>query len=287
MKRSEAGRPNTSAAAPGALAQRFGRLAIASLHAELALAHKPGLVTPTDRGSHDDMDAGTFWRSLAALRGYFVAIAQAGIEGAGFDTLRRLGLHAEDAMLGATGGINTHRGAIFSLGLLTAQAAQLRAQGAVASGVQVCAGVSQWRDVLLDAPLDPTSHGQRMRRAHGVAGVREQAADGFPLLREIALPALQAALDAGLVEDAAHTHTLLSLIAAVDDLNLLHRGGIDGLRFAQQQARTFLARGGVWQDDWRAQIAILSRAFVARRLSPGGSADLLACAIFLQRQART
>ncbi len=71
----------------------------------------------------------------------------------------------------------------------------------------------------------------------------------------------------------------------MDDLNLLHRGGIDGLRFAQRQARRFLDRGSVWQDDWRAQLAAMGQAFVGRRLSPGGSADLLACAVFLQRQA--
>jgi triphosphoribosyl-dephospho-CoA synthase len=287
MKHVEAGRDTARIATPGALAGQFGRLAIGSLHAELALAHKPGLVTPTDRGSHEDMDAGTFWRSLAALRGYFVAIAQAGIDGAGFDTLRRLGLHAEDAMVAATGGINTHRGAIFSLGLLTAQAARLRAtRGVAASGMEVCAATGQWRGVLLDAPLDPTSHGQRMRRAHGVTGVREQAAAGFPVLRDLALPALQAALNDGRADEAAHAHALLSLIATVDDLNLLHRGGMDGLRFAQAQARGFLAAGSVWQEHWREQLATMGRAFVARRLSPGGSADLLACAVFLHRQAR-
>lgn len=286
MKRSEAGLQPPAVVAPGALARRMGRLAVASLHAELALAYKPGLVTPLDSGSHADMDAGTFWRSLSALRGYFIDIAQAGADGAGFDTLRRLGLRAEDAMRGATDGVNTHRGAIFSLGLLTAQAAQLQAQGgAPASGVQVCAALTQWAGALLDAPLDPTSHGQRMRREHGVPGVREQAAAGYPLLREVALPALQHALDAGLEVEAAHAHALLSLVATVDDLNLLHRGGIEGLRFAQRQARRFLAHGSVWQDGWRAQLAAMGRAFVGRRLSPGGSADLLACAVFLQRQA--
>jgi triphosphoribosyl-dephospho-CoA synthase len=285
MKRPELGQQSTSTAAPCALARRMGRLAIAALHAELALAHKPGLVTPLDNGSHHDMDAGTFWRSLSALRGYFVDIAQAGIDDAPFETLRRLGLRAEDAMLAATDGINTHRGAIFSLGLLTAQAAQLQARhGASASGEDVCAALAQWREVLLDAPLDPTSHGQRMCAAYGVQGVREQAAAGYPLLCEIALPALQAALFDGLATEAAHAHTLLSLIAAVDDLNLLHRGGIEGLHFAQAQARDFLARGSVWQNDWCAQLQALGDAFVARRLSPGGSADLLACALFLHRQ---
>lgn len=97
---------------------RLGRLAVASLHAELALAPKPGLVTPFDSGSHHDMDAGTFLRSLFALRHYFTAVAYLGATGADFDALRRCGIAAEIAMLRATAGVNTHRGAVFSLGLL-------------------------------------------------------------------------------------------------------------------------------------------------------------------------
>lgn len=264
---------------------RLGRLAVASLHAELACAPKPGLVTPFDRGSHDDMNASTFLRSLFALRGYFVAIAAAGASDAPFPALRELGIGAERAMLRATGGVNTHRGAIFSLGLLVAAAARLRSRTQAApEGAAVCTAVGLWRDALLDAPLDPHSHGQRMRRLYSVAGVREQAAAGFPLLRDVALPSLRTALRAGLAQEAALAQTLLQLIAHTDDLNLLHRGGRAGLRFAQRSARAFLAAGGAAQPDWRQQLSRIGDAFVARRLSPGGSADLLACACFLQRQ---
>ncbi|MFT4249257.1 MAG: triphosphoribosyl-dephospho-CoA synthase MdcB [Pseudomonas sp.] len=267
------------------LARRLGRLAIASLHAELALAPKPGLVTPFDRGSHDDMDAGTFLRSLFALRGYFVAIAEAGYRDAPFATLRALGVDAEAAMQRATGGINTHRGAIFSLGLLVAQAARLRAwQGSAPRAAQVCHAVAGWRVELLAAPLDPHSPGQRMCRAHRVAGVREQAAAGYPLLREVALPALRAALRDGASREAAQAQVLMALVACVHDLNLLHRGGRDGLRLAQRLARGFLAEGGVARPDWRMRLEAIGEQFVARQLSPGGSADLLACAVFLLAQ---
>ncbi|MDH1644014.1 triphosphoribosyl-dephospho-CoA synthase, partial [Stenotrophomonas maltophilia] len=124
---------------------RLGRLAIASLHAELALAPKPGLVTPFDSGSHHDMDAGTFLRSLFTLRHYFIAVADAGASAAPFQTLRRHGIAAEISMLHATAGINTHRGAIFSLGLLVAASAACRgrAGGAVAAE-QVCQEVRRW-----------------------------------------------------------------------------------------------------------------------------------------------
>lgn len=246
---------------------------------------KPGLVTPFDSGSHTDMDASTFVRSLFALRGYFVALAQAGIDHASFERLRQLGIEAEAAMLRATCGINTHRGAIFSLGLLTAQAARLRvAHGRRPTAEEICDGVRMWRDALQAAPVNPQSNGQRVRAQYRISGVREQAAAGYPLLREIALPALRSALDGGATREAALAQTLMQLIAAVDDLNLLHRGGPDGLAFAKAQAAAFLADGGIAQPQWRVRLHAIGRQFVARRLSPGGSADLLACAWFLHRQ---
>ena len=281
--RQRASRPGSGT--PGALAHRLGRLAVGALHAELACAPKPGLVTPFDTGSHTDMDAATFLRSLFALRGYFVAIAQAGIDNAPFARLRQLGIDAEAAMLRATGGINTHRGAIFSLGLLTAQAARLRvAHGRRPAGEEICNAVQVWRDALQSAPLDPHSNGQRMRAKYQVSGVREQAAAGYPLLRAVALPCLRAALHGGATREAALAHTLMQLVADVDDLNVLHRGGHEGLIYAQAQARVFLADGGIAQPQWRDQLNAIGAQFVARRLSPGGSADLLACAWFLHVQ---
>lgn len=264
---------------------RLGRLAIASLHAELALAPKPGLVTPFDTGSHRDMDAGTFLRSLFALRHYFIAVADAGASAAPFQTLRAHGIAAEISMLHATAGINTHRGAIFSLGLLVAASAacQGRAGHAIAAE-QVCQEVRRWAAELADAPLDANSPGQRARARHGVQGVREQAAAGYPLLRDVALPTLRHALASGLPREAAMCQTLMQLIACVDDLNLLHRGGADGLRWAQRQARRFLRDGGTFVPGWQARLHGIGERFVARRLSPGGSADLLACSWFLLQQ---
>lgn len=272
---------------PTAAAHRLARMAITSLHAELACAPKPGLVTPWSRGSHDDMDAATFLRSLFALRGYFVAVAAAGAHSAAFDNLRMLGIEAETAMLRATGGINTHRGAIFSLGLLVAASARLRHVVHAPQGTAVCHAVrGYWAPALLAAPLNSASPGQRARQRHGVPGVREQAAQGFPLLREVALPTLQATLRATADRQAAMVQTLMSLVAVTTDLNLLHRGGERGLAFAQQQARRFLAEGGALESGWRARLGPVCDAFQARRLSPGGSADLLACAWFLHLQER-
>jgi phosphoribosyl-dephospho-CoA transferase len=115
--------------APAFGPQVIGRAATLALHDELALSPKPGLVTPTDTGSHTDMDAHTFMRSLFALRTYFVRIAGLGATGAPFHALERCGIEAEARMLAATGGINTHRGSIFMLGLLCAAAGGIAAKG--------------------------------------------------------------------------------------------------------------------------------------------------------------
>jgi triphosphoribosyl-dephospho-CoA synthase len=183
------------------------------------------------------MDAGTFLRSLFTLRHYFIAVADAGASAAPFQTLRRHGIAAEISMLHATAGINTHRGAIFSLGLLVAASAACQAARAVPSQPSRSA-----RKCAAGLPSSPAHHWMRTapasaRARHGVQGVREQAAAGYPLLREVALPTLRHALASDLPREAAMCQTLMQLIACVDDLNLLHRGGANGLRWAQQQAR--------------------------------------------------
>lgn len=277
---------------PASLAEslrRIGRLATLALYHELALAPKPGLVSFEDNGSHDDMDAKTFMRSLLALRSYFPAIALAGAQRAPFAALERLGLQAERRMLEATGGINTHRGAIFALGLLCAAAGQLAAQGAPLDASALRATLEElWGDALREraahaAAAPARSKGQRAARAHGLRGAGQEAAEGFPVVFEVALPALREARSAGAVGDAALVHGLFATVAALDDTNLVHRGGIEGLRFARSEARDFLAAGGGMQSGWRQAAQAVHRRFVARRLSPGGAADVLACAWWVDR----
>ncbi|WP_052710271.1 triphosphoribosyl-dephospho-CoA synthase MdcB [Azospirillum thiophilum] len=265
------------------LAGAIGRAAVRALYAELALHPKPGLVSPLDSGSHDDMDMGTFLRSLFALRGYFRAIAAAGAEGADFPTLRELGITAERRMLAATGGVNTHRGAVFGLGLLAAAAGWRMRRGRTlrGNGLGATAAALWGAGILAAAPQAPDSHGARAVTRYGARGARQEAADGFPTLFEVALPALDRALAAGADPERASVQALFSLMAVLEDTNLLHRGGPAGLAFIQAGARRFLDRGGVFHAEWRDEALALHRACVVRRLSPGGSADMLAAAQFV------
>ncbi len=257
----------------------IGRLASRALLLELDTWPKPGLVSRLDNGAHDDMDARLLAASARTLEPFFIELAAAGGEGAPMDRLRAIGVAAEQAMRVATGGVNTHRGAIFGLGLLAAAAGFRERRG---SKHRLGALVAHlWGPAIEAGPVEPRSHGGIVASRYGVGGARAEAAAGMPSLHHVALPALRRGRGlAGGEEEAARVHACLTLIAVVEDTNLLFRGGPAGLAFARREARSFLAAGGVGAPGWRACAEAIHRRFVARRLSPGGSADLLAMALF-------
>jgi triphosphoribosyl-dephospho-CoA synthase len=265
----------------------IGAVAADSLVKELETWPKPGLVSHIDNGSHDDMDAGTFRRSAAAIKPYLQRLADAGALGCGMGRLRIIGLEAERAMLAATSGVNTHRGAIFGLGLLCA-AAGAKAGGLVDDELPLGDVVARlWGDSILDGPVLLHSHGSAARRRFRAGGARIEAATGFPSVYRIGLPALRRTISVAPENiEAARVEACFALIASVEDTNLLHRGGLDGLRFAHDAARRFIASGGVCASGWRARAQSIHESFVARRLSPGGSADLLAMTLFVEAHER-
>lgn len=270
----------TRAADPRAI----GRLVLRALHDELVCYPKPGLVSRVDSGSHADMDAATFVRSIFALRQYFPAIAAAGAARAPFAHLRALGLDAERRMLHATGGINTHRGAIFNLGLLAAAAGWLNARGDHETRQTLGETVQhRWGEAIARPAIAAArpSHGLRVAQRYGIGGARAEAAAGFPHVFGVGLPAFERSLARHGDRPRAAVQCFFSLVAQLPDTNLLYRGGADGLRYAQTAARDFLSAGGVAQPTWRVQASAIHREFVARRLSPGGSADLLAATLFV------
>lgn len=259
-------------------------IARAALLAELDTWPKPGLVSHVDQGSHTDMDAGTFERSTAAIVPFFALLTEAGANGADMPALRNIGLAAEQAMLSATGGVNTHRGAIFGLGLLCAAAGATWSSGRAAWRPARLADMvrARWGSSILRGPIPLRSHGTDAWRRFGAGGARAQAATGFPHALEIGLPAIRLARAMAPGDRrASRVQAFFALLATMEDTNLLHRGGAEGLSFAQEAAKGFLDRGGVAQAGWCMQAAAVHHQFVARRLSPGGCADLLAISLFL------
>ena len=278
-------------------AGRIGAAAAASLIDELETWPKPGLVSHVDTGSHTDMDAGTFRRSAAAIEPFYADLAAAGAAGAAMDELRRIGIDAERAMLAATNGINTHRGAVFGLGLLSAAAgAVLAAERPLPSSsvpyrfaAPVLGAIvrRRWGRAILTGPVPLHSHGTNVLRRYGAGGARAEAAAGFPRALEIGLPALRRGRRLAPGDTLApRVQAFFALLAAVNDTNLLHRGGAAGLEYARTAASSFLAEGGIEQPGWIEAAAAVHQGFVSRRLSPGGCGDLLAITLFLERLER-
>lgn len=269
-------------------AHRLADAAVAALVDEATLTPKPGLVDLRGNGAHDDLNWLLMCHSAYTLHPYFAAMAQAGQALRDRQALRErigaLGRDAERAMMRATSGVNTHRGAIWALGLLVTAAAQDSGE-CRADAVAMRAGAL----ARLHDPHMPAVTGNKGALAclqHGVGGARAQAMQGFPHVTRVALPALRAARGRGATEDAARLDALLAVMAQLDDTCLLVRGGRDALDTAQQGARDVLAAGGTASEPGRRMLERLDAALLARRISPGGAADLLAAALLLDRIER-
>lgn len=267
--------------------QALARAAVNAMRDELQAYPKPGLVSPVDSGAHADMDFDLMCQSADSLLGPFASLAAAGRAAASFEqALMPLGIEAERGMLAVTGGVNTHRGAIFSVGLMVAAIARSQTCTASPSPSAVRAALKEtWGDAL-DAHAErdhAASHGGLVRRRTGRDGARREAARAFPGVFETGLPTYRAARAAGLDDNAASVHTLFALMASLDDTTVLYRGGLEAGSFVRQAAADFLAVGGCHRRDWFERAEALHRAFIARNLSAGGCADLLACTLLVAR----
>lgn len=269
-----------------ALALRIDTLACEALRSELMLHNKPGLVSPGRNGSHNDMNVDTFQASIGALKGYFADCFTAGERIQGFKALAQLGIAAEARMLKATNGVNTHKGAIFLLGLLAGAAGrQWGVHREINPGTLGHWVSAHWGAAIVLSGVQPAvanSHGRVVKAKLGLPGAREQAAQGFPTLFEVTLPQHQWALRQRADNSQAAFHALIATMGMLPDTNLAHRGGLRGLNWAKEEAAKFIDQGSVFNPHWRAHRDALCLAFEARWLSPGGSADLLSASFFLQ-----
>jgi triphosphoribosyl-dephospho-CoA synthase len=235
------------------------------------------------------MDARLFMRSLFSLRHYFIQMAQAGAKDAPFSMLKELGIQAEHRMLAATGGVNTHRGAIFSLGLLCAATGYCHGHALPPSEKRIrTVLIGQWGAALAAHSIPPSSSSQGTPAAvvHAVGGAREEGAKGFPSVFEIALPQLRKSLAAGGTQGNAQLDALFGLMAQMTDTNIYHRGGPKGAMLVRRAARRFMSLGGTAHPDWFATAVECHRLFVSKRLSPGGAADMLAATWFVYQATR-
>jgi len=269
--------------------EQIGAWAVQSLLEEVSTTPKPGLVDRRNCGSHRDMDEGTFRASAAALGPYFTGCAKAGMESAQeppeetFAALRRLGRLAEQTMYRATGWVNTHKGAIFTLGILCGAAGRLWQPDASWELEGLFREVAAMTRQAMAEDLcrgGGDTVGQRLYASQGVPGIRGEAAQGLPSVERIGLPVYRALRQAGKNQNDAGAVTLLHLIAQVVDTNMLSRGGRAGAAAGAKWAAQ-LTEGGRIPD--RERIEELDDRFIRENLSPGGCADLLAAVYFVEK----
>ena len=268
---------------PVSLSEHLADLAVDALMDEANLSPKPALVDRRGNGAHTDLHLGLMHASALSLWPTFKLMAEAAaqfkIVGQPLrEELGRLGREGEAAMLHTTGGVNTHRGAIWALGLLVTAAALDVNDCAPASICQRAARLALIEDRHVVAS---NSHGSIVAQRYGAMGAREQAQQGFPAVTNVALPKLQRSRAAGSGEQNARLDALLAIMTTLADTCVLYRAGPEGLQAMQQGAQRVLDAGGSASLAGRRELHELDKQLLALNASPGGAADLLAACLFI------
>ncbi len=275
------------------MARKVEALAIQALLYEVAATPKPGLVDSANTGAHSDMDIFTFIRSAAALGPAFFECFLAGATHEGspeslLPAIRAIGIAAEKEMLKATGGVNTHKGILFSMGMLCGaaglisqrQETRFSAEELCDMAARIVTGIIE-RDFGNLEGKPKLTYGEKLYLNHGITGIRGEVAGGFQTVRKVSLPLIRnrwhdADTNILLVE------LLLQLMAHSEDSNILGRHDPGMLGVVQEKAREIAEMGGAFSHDGLAAIEAFDQWCIQKWVSPGGSADLLAVTVFLQ-----
>ena len=265
--------------------EEIAQNALKALLYEVVTNPKPGLVDPVDVSSHPDMNVYMFIDSSLSLEEYFKQAAKIGFNFDGqdlrqmFKLLRQAGIHAEKAMFTATNNVNTHKGAVFSLGLFVCASSYCQKKGS--NEFEVIQAMTQGL-VKHDLGKKSETAGERQFLQYGKGGVRPEAEAGYPLVRDVALPFLsqtQGNLNVRLLD------TLMKIASEIEDSNLIKRAGnVEVIDWAHKQAQKYLALGGYGSQAGKQFMLELNRIFKEKNYSLGGSADLLIITIFMGLQ---
>src|ERR1700678_1970912 len=264
----------------------LGALAFQALIAEGELTPKPGLVDRRGSGAHHDLSLDLMKLSATVLEPYFVAMSSTSVGRRVDSRLRQelaaIGRDAEAMMCKATRGSNTHKGAIWNLGLLIAAAARRESQ-TVREIAAAAGAIARLPDRPQPELIPP---GDMVRNRYGATGARGEASNGFPHVVEFGLPMLRERRAAKCSEEICRLDALLSLMSQVDDTCVLYRGGSEALTLVKSGAEAILMAGGYGSAHGQTLMHELDGQLIARHISPGGSADLLAATLFLDTVER-
>lgn len=277
-------------------AHYYASLAQRAVLYEVSTTPKPGLVDRDNNGAHKDMDFYTFMASSSVLyRGFYECI----LEGLFFneedstkllDNIRSPGLQCEKAMFQATEGINTHKGMIFSMGILCGVVGKLHRKDPNSNFtiLSICNEAKEITKNLTTKDFEninsktELTHGEKLYKDFGFKGIRGEAESGFNTIQKSVLPLLMEWKSSKhLPLNELFIEILFHLMAENDDTNVISRAGIEGLEYTKHTAEAFLAQGGTSQPDYKEKIEAINAEFIEKNISPGGSADLLSVSIFL------
>lgn len=279
----------------GKVSWAMTRLACTAILSEAAASPKPGLVDRFNNGAHSDMDFYSFINSSAALCETFYKISETPFifgektPESMLASLKEIGIEGEKNMYQATGGVNTHKGLIFSLGLLCAAAAWLIREGEkeiLPEKICSCAGSIVRKDIeayllsLKNRPASAVTKGERLFLLQGVGGARAEAAGGFKTAL-FGYEVLKKNLSAGKDYNLSLLDTLMRIMEKADDTNIPGRKGMEALDYARKEAACYLEQGSVFSDSNLSGLKKMDSSFIAAGISPGGCADILALSIFL------
>ena len=274
---------------PTTLPYIIARLATQALQAELDTTPKPGLVDKDNNGAHRDMDYALMQRSIDTLHPYFVKLALLGCADAlpTHTSIRDIGIEAEKAMLSATNGVNTHKGALFSMGLAVVAAAHEERKIA-ANEEQILKERNGGEDVLVSlqttikalAASFPDTNGTHGSKAKllskgttAIKGALDNAREGYEMLFAEWLPFY---IERRKEHDAYTLHkTLLRIMCDLDDTNVIYRTDLATAEEVKQEARALL------NSFEEAVLKDMDRHYTTRNISPGGAADMLSLTIFI------
>lgn len=269
--------------------QKVGQYLTQAILLEVSTHPKPGLVTRLSNGAHKDMSIFTFMMSSAVLSKAFNDLQDIGQAHRGtlaelFCKLRSYGVGAEAELLRVTKGVNTQRGILFAGGIVSAVSGYAMNMGL--SRDALLPMIKEMAAGLVARELKNLDHaamtaGEKLYYKYGITGIRGEVENGFPSVVNYGLPALEGAFDKGATINDALVHALISLMTVVEDSNVIWRTDYDTLLEVQRIAKNILSLGSVFTEKGRMAIAETERYFLQRRISPGGSADLLSVTITL------
>lgn len=249
-----------------------------------------GLVSPISNGSHKDMNFFTFIDSSVVLYPYILKFAKKSFcsdkPETIFKNIRRIGMFAEKAMLKKTGNVNTHKGMIFSMGLCVSAAAKALYEGYDFSNIkniikEMTYGIVEKELYQISKGNEEKTNGEKVYEKYGHTGLRGEAEKGFPIIFNVALDVYEACDD--LNENDRLIQTLITIMQYAEDSTILYRHNLEVLKEVQGLSKYIIEMGGIYSEKGRKNIVSISEQFEERNISPGGSADLLACTVFLSK----